>query len=209
MAMKVMILNGSSHVNGTTMQYIKAMEEVFHANGVGTEVWQLGGKPVADCLQCNFCATHGKCVLTEDGLNDFVAKARECDGFIFASPVYYAHPSGRIQAFLDRAFYSASDAFQFKPGASFSVARRGGTVSSFDVLNKYFGISAMPVAASTYWNEGHGMVAADAEHDEEGMQTARNLARHMTWMMQCFAAGKAAGVPLPEMEHSKRTDFIR
>lgn len=136
-------------------------------------------------------------------------KAKEADGFVFGSPVYYAHPSGRILSFLDRAFYSGKKAFEYKPGASVAVARRGGTSATFDVLNKYFGISQMPVAGSTYWNLVHGRVPGEAEHDAEGMQTMRNLARNLAWMLKCFEAGKAAGVALPDTERGNQTNFIR
>ena len=167
-----------------------------------------------NCLQCGACARSGKCVFADDGVNEFVEKAREADGFVFATPVYYAHPSGRIFSFLDRAFYSNGragmpDAFRFKPGASVAVARRGGISASFDALNKYFGISQMPVAGSTYWNMVHGAVAEDAPQDEEGMQTLRNLARNMIWMMRCFAVGKEQGVPYPETEKKVSTNFVR
>jgi multimeric flavodoxin WrbA len=147
-------------------------------------------------------------------VNEFVERARHADGFVFATPVYYAHPSGRIFDFLDRAFYSngragMEDAFAFKPGAAVAVARRGGTTAALDALNKYFGISQMPVAGSTYWNMAHGRVAEDAPRDEEGMQTLRNLARNLVWMMRCFAAGKTAGVPYPQTEETFVTNFVR
>lgn len=150
------------------------------------------------------------CVFADDKVNEFVAKAKEADGFVFGTPVYYAHPSGRVMSFLDRAFYSSgSAAFAFKPGASVAVARRGGTTASFDAMNKYFGICQMPVAGSTYWNQVHGAVPGEACQDEEGMQTMRNLARNLAWMMKCFAAGKAAGVELPQTERDYKTNFIR
>lgn len=208
--MKVLFLNGSSHLNGTTMQAIHEMEKVFAQEGVETEVFQLGGKPLADCLQCNVCQTTGKCVFEDDGVNEFVEKARSADGFVFATPVYYAHPSGRIFSFLDRVFYSdSSNAFRWKPGAAVAVARRGGTTAALDALNKYFGITQMPVAGSTYWNLTHGRVAEDAPEDLEGMQTMRNLARNMVWMMRCFACGKEQGIPYPATENEYRTNFIR
>ena len=207
--MKVLLVNGSSHKNGTTMQAIREMVSVFEKEGVETEVIQLGGKPLADCLQCGKCRETGRCVFEDDGVNDFVEKARTADGFVFASPVYYAHPSGRILSFLDRAFFSNSSVFQFKPGAAIAVPRRGGASASFDCLNKYFGISQMPVAGSTYWNSVHGLVAEDAPKDEEGMQTMRNLARNMIWMMRCFAAGKEQGIPYPQTERGAVTNFIR
>ena len=206
--MKVILVNGSSHSKGTTMRALEEMISVFSAEGVETEVIQLGGAPIADCLQCNKCTELGRCVI-DDKVNDFVEKAKTADGFVFATPTYYAHPSGRLLSFLDRAFYSGGYVFKFKPGASVVVARRGGTVASYDVLNKYFGISQMPIASSTYWNNVFGVVAEDAPHDYEGLQTMRNLARNMIWMMRCFEAGKKAGVPLPDTENLAFTNFIR
>ena len=212
--MRVLFVNGSSHVNGTTMAAIDEMRKVFEAEGVETEVFQLRNNPVMDCLQCNRCNELGRCVFENDLVNAFVERAKESDGFVFATPVYFAHPSGRIIDFLDRAFYSNCrdeeyDAFRFKPGAAVAVARRGGTTAALDALNKYFGIAQMPIAGSTYWNNVHGLFAEEAPQDEEGMQTMRNLARNMIWMMRCFEAGKAAGVPYPATETTACTNFIK
>lgn len=76
--MKVMFVNGSSHLHGTTMAAIEEMEKVFRAEGIETEVIQVGGKPIADCLQCNVCGKTGKCVFTDDGVNEFVEKGKGC-----------------------------------------------------------------------------------------------------------------------------------
>ena len=174
--MKVLLVNGSSHAHGTTMRALEEMIQIFDAEGVETEVIQLGAQAYKDCLQCGACRKTGKCAFgDDDGVNAFIDKAREADGFVFASPTYYAHPSGRIFSFLD----------------------------------KYFTISEMPVASSTYWNMAHGHNAEEAAQDAEGMQTMRNLARNMVWMMRCFAAGKAAGVPYPASEYGAVTNFIR
>lgn len=212
--MKVILVNGSSHANGTTMAALKEMIQIFEAADVDTEVIQLGNKPLADCIQCNACQKNGKCIFQDDGVNEFVEKAREADGFVFATPVYFAHPSGRIFSFLDRAFYSNGkdevyEAFQFKPGAAVAVARRGGTTAALDALNKYFGIAQMPVAGSTYWNMVHGLYADEAFQDEEGMQTMRNLARNMIWIMRCFAEGKKNGIEYPQIESTACTNFIK
>lgn len=212
--MKVMLVNGSSHSRGTTMAALREMIKVFEDEGIDTEVIQLGSKPLVDCTQCNVCQKTGKCIYDDDGVNEFVDKAKDADGFVFATPVYFAHPSGRIFSFLDRAFYSNGKdevyrAFQFKVGASVAVARRGGTTSALDGLNKYFGIAQMPIAGSTYWNMVHGLFAEEAPQDEEGMQTMRNLARNMVWMMRCFAKGKEGGVPYPRTETQACTNFIK
>mgnify|MGYP000432387206 CR=1 FL=1 len=208
---EVMLVNGSSHLHGTTMTALEEMIKVFHSEEVETEVVQLGGKPIADCLQCNVCQKTGKCVIKDDGVNEFVEKAKTADGFVFATPVYFAHPSGRIYDFLDRVFYSAGgyDAFKFKPGAAVAVARRGGTTAALDGINKYFGIAQMPVAGSTYWNMVHGLYGEEASQDEEGMQTMRNLARNMIWMMRCFKLGRESGILYPETETDACTNFIK
>lgn len=206
--MKVLMVNGSSHAKGNTYRALLEIGKQLEAEGIGYEIFQLGGGPVRDCIGCGKCSENG-CVFNDDKVNEFVAMAKDADGFVFGTPVYYAHPSGRVLSFLDRVFYSSGKAFAFKPGASVAVARRGGTSASFDVLNKYFGISQMPVAGSTYWNLVHGCTEGEAEMDAEGMQTMRNLARNMAWMLKCFEAGKEKGIALPETERSARTNFIR
>ena len=206
--MKVLMLNGSPKENGNTGTALKEIGKQLEKEGIEDEIVQLGGKSIRDCIGCGNCNENG-CVFTDDAVNEFVAKAKEADGFVFGTPVYYAHPSGRILSFLDRVFYSSSYAFQFKPGASVAVARRGGTTASFDCLNKYFGISQMPVAGSTYWNNVHGTIPGEAQKDEEGLQTMRNLARNLAWMIKCIDAGKKSGIALPETERDYRTNFIR
>lgn len=206
--MKVLMLNGSSNKNGNTFLALNEIGRQLEKEGIEYEIFQLGGAPVRDCIGCCRCTDDG-CIFTGDGVNEFIAKAREADGFVFGTPVYYAHPSGRVLSFLDRVFFSSSDNFAFKPGAAVSVARRSGTTASFDAMNKYFGISNMPVAGSTYWNVAHGRNPGDAAGDAEGMQTMRNLARSLAWMLKCFESGKQAGIALPKPEHSAKTDFIR
>lgn len=209
--MKVLLVNGSSHVHGTTMAALEEMVKVFDAEGIETELIQTGSKPLADCLQCGACLKTGRCAFgNDDGVNAFIDKAREADGFVFASPTYYAHPSGRIFSFLDRVFYAAApEVFRLKPGAAVVVARRGGNTANFDALNKYFTISEMPVVSSSYWNMVHGHNAEEAAQDAEGMQTMRNLAHNMVWLLRSIEAGKAAGVPQPAGERGAVTNFIR
>ena len=212
--MKVLMLNGSSNANGSTKAGLDVMAEVFAAEGVETEIVCVGANPVRDCLGCGKCAENGQCVFAEDAVNDFVAKALSADGFVFGTPVYYAHPSGRILSFLDRVFFSGMQsgrqaAFCHKPAASIVVARRAGTSASYDVLNKYFGISQMINVGSTYWNEFHARTKEDVPQDAEGLQTLRNLARNMAWLMKCIQAGRTAGLQAPVAETGVFTNFVR
>lgn len=206
--MKVLMLNGSAHLKGNTYQALEVVGEQLKKEGIDYEIFQIGAGPVRDCIGCGKCNDEG-CIFKDDKVNEFVAKAKEADGFVFGTPTYYAHPSGRILSFLDRVFYSSSRSLAFKPGASLAIARRGGTTASFDVLNKYYGISQMPVAGSTYWNIAHGNQQGDVQQDGEGLETLQNLAKNLAWMIKCFDAGKNAGVPLPDTHKHAWTNFIR
>ena len=212
--MKVLMLNGSSNIDGSTKAGLDVMARQFAELGVETEIFNVGGKPIADCLGCGKCSELKRCIFNNDWVNEFVQKASQADGFVFGSPVYYAHPSGRIQSFLDRVFFSAMRAdayaaFRHKPGASIVVARRAGTSASFDVLNKYFGISGMITVGSTYWNEFHALTKEDVPQDLEGLQTLENIAIQMTWLIKSINAGRDAGIPKPVFKEEFMTNFIR
>ena len=212
--MKVLMLNGSFNPDGSTSAGLEIMAKTFAEEGVETEIVTVGGKPIADCIACGKCAELKRCVFANDAVNDFAEKAKTSDGFVFGSPVYYAHPSGRIQSFLDRLFFSTMNADRYaslrhKPCASIVVARRAGTSASFDVLNKYATISQMIVVGSTYWNEFHALTKDDVPQDPEGLQTLRNLARNMVYVMKCQKAGRDAGILPPANESGVFTNFVR
>ena len=206
--MKVLLVNGSSRNNGCTATALKQVASTLEAEGIETETFFIGNEALPDCIACRKCHTTGRCIF-DDSVNIFVDAARKADGFVFGSPVYYAHPSARLLTFMDRAFYSGGDAFRFKPGAAVLSARRAGTVASFDVINKYFTIARMPVVASQYWNSVHGNNAEEVVQDKEGMQIMRTLGDNMAWLIKCIAAGKAAGINPPTPEAWEPTNFIR
>ena len=206
--MKVLLVNGSPRAAGCTNTALEEVAKTLGEAGIETEIFWLGAKPVQDCVACGKCRELKKCVF-DDVVNTLIEKAKTADGFVFGSPVYYAHPSGRVQSALDRAFYAGKYAFAGKPGAAVVSSRRGGTASSFDVINKYFGISSMPVVSSTYWNMVYGNTPDEVRRDEEGMQTMRNLGRNMAYLLRCIEAGKAAGIEAPAQEGAFKTNFIR
>ena len=206
--MKVLLVNGRPRAAGCTFTALSEVAETLQEEGIETEIFQLGAKPVQDCIACMKCRELQKCVF-DDVANELIEKAKGADGFVFGTPVYYAHPSGRVQSVLDRAFYAGGYAFACKPGAAVVSARRGGTAASFDVLNKYFGIASMPVVSSTYWNMVYGKTPDQVRQDAEGMQSMRNLGRNMAYLLKCMEAGRAVGIAFPAQENSVRTNFIR
>ena len=206
--MKVLLINGSPKEQGNTAFALAQMAEVFAAEGIETETIQVGSLLLHGCKGCGACYKLGKCVI-DDIVNETAQKLVEADGMVVSSPVYYASPNGTLISFLDRLFYSSGSVDKrMKVGASIVCARRGGTTASMDVLNKYFTISQMPVASSTYWNIIHGAKPGQAAEDTEGIRTMRNLAKNMAYMMKAFAAAKDT-VALPENEPKVFTNFIR
>ena len=202
---KVLLLNGSPNRNGCTATALAEMVCVFEAEGIETEVIQVGSQPIRGCLACHSCSDTGKCVI-EDLVNETAPKFEQADGLVIGSPVYFSSPNGTLLSFLDRLFFSTDFSKQMKVGAAVVSCRRGGSTASFDVLNKYFTISNMPVASSGYWNLVHGFSAEDVRKDLEGMQTVRNLARNMSFMIKAFALAKDS-MGYPVLESGAFTSF--
>ena len=207
--MKVLLVNGSPRAKGCTYTALTEVAKALEADGIETEIFQVGAKPVRDCIACMKCRELKKCVFDDDVANALIERAKPADGFVFGSPVYYAHPSGILLSVLDRAFYAGGYAFAGKPGASVVSARRGGTAASFDVINKYFGITQMPVVSSSYWNMVYGKTPDEVRQDEEGLQTMRNIGHNMAYLLKCMQAGKEQGILPPQNNVSVRTNFIR
>ena len=203
--MKVLLINGSPRANGCTAAALKEMISVFEAEGVETKLVHVGNKDIRGCIACGSCMKNGKCVF-DDLVNEVAPKFEQADGLVIGSPVYYASPNGTALSFMDRLFYSTRFSKHMKVGAAVVSARRGGNTATFDVLNKYFGISGMPIATATYWNQVHGFTAEDVKKDADGLQTMRNLARNMTFLMKAIADGREK-YGLPEVEHGSFTSF--
>lgn len=210
--MKVLLVNGSPNEKGCTYTALEEVAQTLDAGGVGTEIFQIGRKPLSGCVACRKCAELGRCIF-DDRVNDFLDVAKNADGFIFGSPVHYASAGGAITSFMDRVFFadllSGRKSFYLKPAAAVVSARRAGTTATFDQLNKYFTISEMPVISSQYWNMVHGHTPDDVRKDLEGLQTLRTLGRNMAWFLKCKEAGAKAGIAFPEREERIFTNFIR
>ncbi len=205
--MKVLLINGSPHKEGTTFRALSEVAYALNKNGVETEIITVGDKQIVGCSACGGCAKTSRCV-KDDIVNEIIEKIASADGLVVGSPVYYASINGTLKSLLDRVFY-ARKGFAGKPAAAVAVARRAGTTATLDIINKYFMISKMPVVSSQYWNLVHGNNGEQAEQDIEGMQTMRVLGDNMAWLIKCIKAGEKAGVTMPKQEQHIKTNFIR
>ena len=210
--MKVLLTNGSPHKEGCTYTALCEVSEALNENGIDTDLFWIGKKPLSGCIACYSCSKNNKCVF-DDTVNEFLDIAGDYDGFVFGSPVHWGGAGGSITSFLDRVFYAdlngGGNRFLLKPAAAVISARRAGTSAAFDQMNKYFTIQEMPVASSRYWNMVHGAVPEQVEEDLEGLYTMRVLGRNMAYLLKCQEAAKKAGVALPEREPAIFTNFVR
>lgn len=201
------MVNGSPHKEGNTFIALNEMNRIFRAEGVETEILHIGNQDIRGCIACRSCAKTGKCVFN-DAVNEAAPKLARCQGLVVASPVYYASANATLIAFLDRLFFSTRFDKTMIVGASVAAARRGGLTATYDELNKYFGISGMPIASGQYWNGIHGREPGEANEDAEGLQMMRTLARNMVFLMRGIEMAKEK-YGVPAREPFTNTDFIR
>ena len=205
MTYNVLVLNGSPKADGCTATALNEVIRTLNQEGIETTLVEIGKEDIHGCIACGYCSTHDACVF-HDKVNEVAKLFEQADGLLVGSPVYYASPNATLIALLDRLFYSTGFSKQMKVGAAVVNCRRGGNTASFDVLNKYFTISGMPVVSSTYWNQTHGFTPDDVKKDLEGLQTMRNLGRNMAFLIKAIAAEKEKnGLPLEE--HDALTSF--
>lgn len=206
--MIVLMINSSTHEKGCTYTALSEVARALQEEGIDSEIVWLGTKPVSDCLNCGYCKKEGRCVCG-DVVDDVIEKAKQADGYVFGTPVYYAHPSGRLLSFMDRLWITAGKYLAYKPAAAVASARRNGQVCTMDVINKHFSINQMPIVTSSYWNHVFGSDAEDVAQDKEGLQTMYNLGKNMAWMLKLIENGRKNGITHPDNVTNVRTNFAR
>lgn len=206
--MKVVAINGSPRQEGNTYLVLKEALAELNRCGIETEMIQLGSMKIDGCVACGACYKAGKCVFGDEDFEKVCNTIYQADGVLIGSPVYYAGIAGTLKSFLDRLYYSSNGKMRHKVGAAIAISRRGGDMTTFDALNKYFLISEMIVAPSYYWNIVHGAKPGEVYEDEEGMSVIKNLSRNMAWILKMKESTKDS-VEVPEQYPRKYTNFIR
>lgn len=205
--MKVLLINGSPHVDGVIALALKELSDTLNRCNIETEIIHIGNKDIRGCIACRSCKKTGKCVF-DDCVNEIAFKLKDADGLVVGAPVYYGSANSTVVSLLTRLFYSINYDLSMKVGASIVSARRSGCTATFDELNKFFTISGMPIVSSTYWNNIHGNNKKDGMQDLEGLQVMRNLGKNMAFLIKSIALGKEKYGEV-ELENNVRTNFIR
>lgn len=209
--MKVIAINGSPKKKGNTYHALKIMTDQLEKQGIETEIFHLGAKPIRGCTACDVCGKNRdrKCVFNDDAVNEGILKMTEADGIILGSPVHFAGMSGSMKSFLDRAFYVQGrngGLFRHKVGCSVAIVRRSGEIATFDQLNHYLLYSEMIVPSGNYWAAIHGRTPGEVHEDKEGVQTLEVLGNNMAWLIQVI---KKTNVTPPQPVEKEWTHFIR
>ncbi len=187
--MKVVAFNGSPRKGGNTEFLLKSALSEIEAQGIETELIQVGGQLLRGCTACSWCrkSEETRCVINDDPLNGWLSKMLEADGILLGSPTYFADVTAEMKALIDRAGYvlRPNQGLSRKVGAAVVAARRGGAIHTFDSMNHFFLINEMIVVGSTYWNDGYGgpIGAVEAE-DEEGTKVAAKLGQNIAWTLK-------------------------
>lgn len=183
--MKAVLLNGSPHSAGCTYTALNEVARGLSENGVEAEIINIGDKDIPGCKGCFACRKTGHC-FRDDIVNQTAEKIIEADGMIIGSPVYFSSPNATLIAYLDRLYAAYGDKLRFKPCGCIVSARRAGTTSALEVLNKYPLICEQPLVASSYWCMVFGNTPDEVKKDSEGMEIAYNLGRNMAWMIKAL-----------------------
>jgi len=186
--MKVVAFNGSPRKNGNTSIMIKRAFKKLEESGIECEMVNIAGKIKSGCTACMKCRKNKdkKCSITDDIINECIAKMCEAQAMIIGSPTYFAGLTSETKALIDRAGYVAKgndNLFKRKVGAAVSAVRRAGSLNTFNSINAFFLINEMIVPGSNYWNLAVGKEIGDVEKDEEGMRTMEVLGENIAWLL--------------------------
>lgn len=103
--MKIVILNGSPHLNGPTSDMVNGFIEGATSVGHEVEHFHVAHMNIHGCIACEYCRNKkkGKCVQKDD-MQEIYPKLKGADMIVFASPIYYFTLSAQLQAAIQRTY---------------------------------------------------------------------------------------------------------
>jgi multimeric flavodoxin WrbA len=191
--MKAVAFNGSPRKGGNTETLLKKVLSELEAEGIHSELVQVGGKLLHGCTACCKCRElkNNRCVIKSDDLNTYIEKALDADIIILGSPTYFADVTSEMKALIDRMGFVTrgnGSLLKDKIGAAVVAVRRGGATHAFDTMNHLFQISSMIIVGSTYWNFGVGREKGEVENDTEAMENMIDLGKRIAWLAKKIKA---------------------
>jgi multimeric flavodoxin WrbA len=187
--MKVVAFNGSSRKDGNTDILLNLVLDELKKENIETELIQLAGETLSGCIGCYRCRENKdqKCAVTNDRMNEYIAKMSQAQGVLLGSPTYISNMTTNMKALIERSAIvsrSNGDMFKRKVGAAVISARRAGSTHVLSSMNYFFLVTQMIIPGSSYWNMGIGRNPGDVKDDAEGIQTMKTLGQNMAWLLK-------------------------
>lgn len=113
MVKKVLIISTSLRGKSNSEILAKECEKGARDAGHDVEFLSLRGKDIRFCIGCLSCQKTGSCVLKDD-VPEIMAKVKEAEVVVFATPIYYYEMSGQMKTLLDRANSLFSSDYKFR-----------------------------------------------------------------------------------------------
>ena len=103
--MKILVLNGSPHLNGSTSDMVNAFAQGAKEAGHEVEIINVAHKNIHGCMACEYCREKelGICCQKDD-MQSIYPEILSSDMVVFASPIYYFTLSAQLQAAIHRTY---------------------------------------------------------------------------------------------------------
>ncbi len=154
--MKITIISGSAHKNGTSALLVDKFIE--GATEAGHEVFRFDAafKSVHGCIGCDTCVTKSNGCVFKDDMQELNPHILEADVLVFASPVYYYNINAQIKVVIDR-FYANNSSLQEKKKAVLMVTMADDCIESAEGPATFF----FNFCQYMKWENGGMIVAMD------------------------------------------------
>ncbi len=191
MSKKAMVvgISGGKHGGNTDTLVRIALQECKNS-GLETRFVNLSSKKILPCTQCGECKKRA-CPIPDDA-GEVLRLLEEADGIIVGSPTYFANVSSHISLLMERSLPLRRQGFRLrnKVGGAIAVggSRNGGQEFVVRAIQNWFTLHAMIVVGDDgptahFGGIGVGRDPGDVDTDETGINTARNLGKHVAEMV--------------------------
>jgi multimeric flavodoxin WrbA len=183
---KIMGIIGSPRKGSNTEILIGEALKAAEKLGVKTDVINLSNADIEPCIACDICKNTGECAIYDD-MHEITDKLQEIQGLIIGSPVYFGNVTSQLKIFMDRTRPLRID-FKLKDVVSGAISvgasRNGGQETTITAIHEYLLIQDAIIVGdgapmAHYGGTGVSGAPSEAEHDEHGIATARNLGKRV------------------------------
>ena len=181
--MKVLVLTGSPHKEGTSAQLADRFIEGAKAAGHSVVRFDAAFHKVHPCVACERCHNTDKGCVFQDDMVQLNPDLLACDVIVFVSPIYYYDWNAQLKTVIDR-FYANSAALRSRPKQSALILAMGdttmesadGAILSYKGMSKYLGWKNVGIIAA------RGCYGPENLKDTDYPQAAYRLGYELTPM---------------------------